>query len=218
MTIIEQKVLTLEKEYNQATRELKRQYLHDQIEHHAIYRVRPGDRPIPGKAPNTNYTWQIYLRRCMFDPRFVMTAAELLVDRLPDRDVQIGACEDAGVPLGLAMATILGTPMISLKKSRKVYGLLNFTEGRVTGKPILLVDDVAGSQATLKTAARTLEAFKLPVANQYVTLMNKTIATHPENYVQGRELISLFNCDEFAMSWTAYVNKFNREPNFGAVY
>lgn len=216
--MIEEKILTLEKELSTATRELKMQYLHSEIEHRAIYRVAPGQAGIPGKAPNTRYTWQIYLRRCMFDPKFVMTAAELLVDRLPDRSVQIGACEDAGVPLGLAMATILGTPMISLKKSRKVYGLLNFTEGRATGRPILLVDDVAGSQATLKTAARTLEAFRLPVADQYVALMNKTQATHPENYVRNRQLISLFSCDDFAMSWQAYVKKFDRNPDFGAVY
>jgi orotate phosphoribosyltransferase len=213
-----EKIQALETELQQATRELKMDYLRNEIEHRAVYRVRPGDRPIPGKAPNSNYTWQIYLRRCMFDPKFVMTAAELLVARLPTTDVQIGACEDAGVPLGLAMATVLGTPMISLKKSRKVYGLLNFTEGRYTGKPILLVDDVAGSQATLRTAVATLEAFKLPIADQYVTLMNKTQGTHASAYVQKKELISLFTCDDFAMTWQAYVKKFNREPNFGVYY
>lgn len=215
---LEQRLLALENEMNLATRALKMQYLHTEIEQRAIYRVAPNGIKLPGKAPAKSYTWQIYLRRCMFDPKFVFTAAELLVDQLPDRDVQIGACEDAGVPLALAMATIMGTPMISLKKTRKIYGLLNFTEGRATGKPILLVDDVAGSQNTLKTAARTLEAFGLPVADQYVTLMNKTQATHADAYVKSKQLISLFTCDDFAMSWAAYVKKFNREPDFGAIY
>ena len=213
-----EKIQKLEAKLVKARREERMEYLRNEIEHNAVYRVAPGGRSIPGKAPGTYYTWQIYLRRCMFDPKFVFTAAELLVERLPDRNVQIGACEDAGVPLGLAMASILGTPMISVKKARKVYGLLNFTEGRVTGQPILLVDDVAGSQATLKNCVRILQAFKLPVADQYVTLMNKTIATHPENYVGGKELISLFTLDDFAMSWTDYVKKFKCEPQFGPHY
>jgi len=201
-----------------ASREVKMAYLHDQIEHNAVYRVAPGGTPIPGKGPNTYYTWQIYLRRCMFDPKFVFTAAELLVEKLPNKDVQICACEDAGVVLGLAMATVLGTSMLSIKKSRKVYGLLNFCEGRQNGKPLLLVDDVAGSQTTLKNGVRTLEAFKLPIADQYVALMNKTIATHPESYIKQKELISLFTLDDFAMSWRAYVDKFKTEPNFGPIH
>jgi adenine/guanine phosphoribosyltransferase-like PRPP-binding protein len=201
-----------------ASTEAKMAYLHTCIEHNGVYRVAPGNRPIPGKRPNTYYTWQIYLRRCMFDPQFVFTAAELLVDKLPNKDVQICACEDAGVVLGMAMATILGTPMISIKKSRKVYGLLNFTEGRTTGKPILLVDDVAGSQNTLKAGVKVLEAFHLPIADQYVTLINKTIATHPESYIEQKELISLFSLDDFAMSWNAYVKKFKTEPDFGPIH
>jgi len=201
-----------------ASTEAKMAYLHAMIEHNAVYRVAPGNRPIPGKKPNSYYTWQIYLRRCMFDPQFVFTAAELLVDKLPNKDVQICACEDAGVVLGMAMSTILGTPMISIKKNRKVYGLLNFCEGRASGKPVLLVDDVAGSQGTLKAGVKVLEAFGLPIADQYVALMNKTIATNPESYIQQKELISLFTLDDFAMSWNAYVKKFKTEPDFGPVH
>jgi len=199
--------------------DMKYEYLRNEIEHNAVYRVEPNGRKLPGKAPNVTYSWQIYLRRCMFDPKFVFTAAELLVSKLPrGLDVQIGACEDAGVPLGLAVATIMSTTMISIKKSRKVYGLLNFTEGRVTGKPILLVDDVAGSQNTLRSAVYTLGAFKLPVADQYMTILNKTQGTHKQNYLGDKELISLFTCEDFAMNWTAYVKKFNRDPDFGSYY
>ena len=216
MTI--EQVQAIQADLNQAMYDMKYEYLRNEIEHRAVYRVAPGGYCIPSKRPGGTYTWQIYLRRCMFDPKFVFTAAELLVAKLPTTDVQIGACEDAGVPLGLAMATILGTPMISLKKTRKVYGLLNFTEGRATGKPILLVDDLAGSQNTLKTCVKTLEAFNLPVADQYATLMNKTDSAHPSAYLNNKELISLFTCDDFAMSWTAYVKKFKRNPDFGAYY
>ena len=196
----------------------KLDYLRKEIDHNGIYRVSPGMRHLPAKSPNMTYTWQFYLRRCMYDPKFITTAAEALVAKLPNTDIQVGACEDAGVSLGLAMSAVLGTPMISIKKTRKVYGLLNFTEGKVIGKPILLVDDLAGSQATLKIAARTLEAFKLPIASEYATLINKTQGTHSSSYMTDRQLISLFTCDDFSLSWSAYVQAYGKPPDFGQHY
>jgi len=190
----------------------KWEYLQQEIEHNGIYRNKPG-RYIPGKAPNTRYSWQFYLRRCMFDPLFVLTAAELMIEKLDLDNVQLGACEDAGVPLACAISHLTAIPVVSIKKARKVYGLLNFTEGPITGKPILLVDDLAGSQNTLRQAEKLLTAFKLPVAKQYATLINKTQGTHP-TYLD-KELISLFTCEDFAMNWDEYVEKYNKEPNFG---
>lgn len=194
------------------------EYLRDEIDHKGIFRVPPNRRDILAKAPNQTYRWQFYLRRCLFDPRFTLTAAEILVSRLPDKDIQIAACEAAGVPLGLAMAAVLGTPMLSVKKERKVYGLMNFTEGVVTGKPFVVVDDLAGSQSTLKIAVNTLHAFGLPTADHYVTLVDKTKHGHAQNYVGSKNLISLFTCEDFALSWEDYVEKYNREPNFGKFY
>lgn len=196
--------------------EQKLAYLRDEIDHRAIYRCPPKGRELPGKAPNTSYIWQFYLRRVMFDPKFIFTAAELLVDLMPDKDVQIAACEDAGVPLGLAIAAVLDSPMITVKKARKVYGLLNFTEGRFTGKPLVLVDDLAGSQTTLRNSQKILKAFGLEVAPFYVTLINKTKGTH-DSYLSAR-LINLFTCDDFSMTWAEYVEKYKREPNFGAFF
>jgi len=198
------------------TLEEKLNYCRDQIEHHGIYRCRPGER-LPAKQAGQIYTWQFYLRRCMFDPKFVFTVAELLVQQLPSLDIQIGACEDAGVPLGLAISTLINQPMLSIKKSRKAYGLLNFTEGPITGLPIVLVDDLAGSQTTLINSVNILTAFNLPVAKTYMTLINKTMNTH-NAYVKDLSLISLFSCEDFAMTWQDYVKKYNKEPEFGSYY
>lgn len=199
-------------------KEEKRDFLRSEIEHKGIYRVEPNHAPIPAKAPANVYTWQFYLRRCLFNPKFVSNAAELLVDELSNKDVQIAACEDAGVPLGLAMSMILDSPMISIKKSRKSYGLFNFTEGLATGKPLLLVDDLAGSGKTFRDGVYILNAFNLPISNEYVALINKTSGTHTANYLKDKQLVSLFTCDDFAMTWNAYVEKYNKRPNFGAYY
>jgi orotate phosphoribosyltransferase len=194
------------------------EWLRREIEHRAVYRVRPGEPGILGKAPNTRYTWQIYLRRVMMDPQWMWHCAHQLHSRLPAGPRQFAACEDAGVPLAQALATLDGQPWISVKKERKKYGLHNWTEGRTTGAPIVLVDDVAGSQATLRSAASKLRAFKLPVANYYVTILNKTQGTHAENYLANTQLISLFTCDDIAMSWKAYAERHGREPDFGPIY
>jgi orotate phosphoribosyltransferase len=190
-------------------------FLREEIEHKAIYRTKPGT-VLPAKQPNTIYTWQFYLRRVLFDPKFVFTAANLLVEMLPSKDVQFAACEDAGVPLGLAMSAVIDQPLLSVKKARKAYGLLNFTEGTITGKPIVLVDDLAGSQTTLRTAAATLRAFKAELAPCYVTLINKTRNTH-DAYLKSN-LISLFTCADFNLTWQDYIAAHNREPNFGAYF
>lgn len=194
----------------------KKEYLRNEIEHRGIYRCEPGTR-IPAKAKDKFYTWQFYLRRCMYDSKFTNTAADLLVELLSSRDVQVGACEDAGVVLGMAIAERLGNPMFSIKKTPKAYGLLNKLEGRLTGQPVLLVDDLAGSQATLRSSRQMLTMMNIPVAKEYVTLINKTVGTH-DTYLDNMQLVSLFTCDDFKLTWEDYVTAYNQLPNFGLCY
>tara|TARA_R110000868_G_scaffold76810_2_gene220600 strand:+ start:256 stop:846 length:591 start_codon:yes stop_codon:yes gene_type:complete len=194
----------------------KREYLRSEIEHRGIYRCEPGTY-IPAKAKDKFYTWQFYLRRCMYDPKFTNSAADILVELLSSHDVQVGACEDAGIVLGMAIAERLGSPMFSIKKKPKAYGLLNKLEGRLTGQPVLLVDDLAGSQATLRSSRQMLSMMNIPIAKEYVTLINKTTGTH-DTYLDDMKLVSLFTCDDFKLTWTDYVNEYKRRPDFGLSY
>jgi len=195
---------------------MTREYLRGEIEHRGIYRCEPGTY-IPAKAKDKFYSWQFYLRRCLYDPKFTNAAADLLVPLLSDKDVQVGACEDAGVVLGMAIAAKLGTPMFSIKKKPKAYGLQNKLEGRLTGQPVLLVDDLAGSQATLRSSRQMLAMMNIPVAREYVTLINKTTASH-DTYLDDMKLISLFTCDDFKLTWADYVTEYNKQPEFGLCY
>jgi orotate phosphoribosyltransferase len=193
-----------------------REYLRTEIEHRGIYRCEPGTR-IPAKARDKYYTWQFYLRRCLYDPKFTNAAADLLVELLSSHDVQVCACEDAGVVLGMAIAERLNTPMFSIKKQPKAYGLQNKLEGRLTGQPVLLVDDLAGSQATLRSGRQMLTMMNIPIAREYVTLINKTTGTH-DAYLDDMKLISLFSCDDFKLLYSDYVAEYNRRPEFGLCY
>jgi len=194
----------------------KKEYLRNEIEHRGIYRCEPGTR-IPAKAKDKYYTWQFYLRRCMYDPKFINAAADELVTLLTTPAVQVGACEDAGVVLGMAIADRLGTPMFSIKKQPKAYGLQNRLEGRIIGLPVLLVDDLAGSQVTLRSSRQMLTNMGLPIAKEYVTLINKTTGTH-DAYLDDMKLVSLFTCDDFKLTWADYVAEYNTKPDFGLCY
>lgn len=192
------------------------EYLRSSIDHNGIYRCSPG-KWLMGKAPNTSYRWQFYLRRCMFTPQFSITSAEYLIKKLNNpNNIQIAAVESAGVPLGIAMSNIIGVPLLTIKTERKKYGLSNWTEGTITGKPILLVDDLAGSASSLKNAEYVLKSYNLPVADEYAVLINKTQGTHQINYLEEKTLHFLFTCEDFSMSWKAYVDRYNKEPNFGS--
>lgn len=197
--------------------DLRREYLRRRIDHHGIYRVAPGAQRLLGKAPGTYYTWQFYLRRCLYDPVFVTAAAQCLVEQLPTTQVQFAGVEDAGVVLAAALGAATGTPWLTVKKQRKVYGLHNWTEGTPTGLPIVLVDDLAGSQRSLKTAAQTCTALGLQLADFYVTLVNKTANGHSSSYLENTRLISLFTCADFAMTWQDYTAAYGQPPEFGRV-
>jgi orotate phosphoribosyltransferase len=189
-----------------------RETLRLKIDHQGIYRCLPGSH-LPGKAPGAQYSWQFYLRRVMYDPVFIGNAAQLLADQLDLKGKQLGACEDAGVPIACAISLLTGTPMLSIKKTRKAYGLLNYIEGPITGDPVILIDDLAGSQKSLMNAQSILNAFKIPVASQYATLVNKTVGTH-NTYLKG-DLKSLFTCEDFNLSYESYYKCYGRAPEFG---
>ena len=84
----------------------------------------------------------------------------------------------------------------------------------IIGLPILLVDDLAGSQATLRNSRQLLTTLGLPIADKYLTLINKTIGTH-DTYLDGMKLVSLFTCEDFKLGWADYVVEYGKNPDFG---
>ena len=47
-----------------------RQWMRNYINDTCIYRVQPGELELPSKHPDYTYTWQIYLRRGLFNAKF----------------------------------------------------------------------------------------------------------------------------------------------------
>ena len=108
------------------------------------------------------------------DPELLDAAAELFwqecASRLP---FQVGGMEAAAIPLLTAIlmkSLSRGTPVngFILRKERKTYGTGNSIEGVLTDAPIVLVDDVLNSGASMEKARVVLEQENKTIAAAYV--------------------------------------------------
>lgn len=197
-------------------------YCRDLIDHSGIYRCAPG-KTLPAKRAGHEYEWQYYLRRCLYDQAFANYVANLFWNRFDNTPgFQLAACEAAGVPLACAIQAVglsrgRSVSMFTIKQTPKAYGLMNMTEGPITNEPVMLIDDLAGSQSTLLTAKRLLEARGLKLHSHYFCLVDKAGGSVKANrvYLGDLELYTLFNSNNFAMSWDAYVVRYGQPPVFG---
>lgn len=158
-------------------------FVRNYINEFCIYRVKPGEPKLPGKLPNTWYAWQFYMRRGLFNAEFLSAISEMFLHKvyedLQTFDFQITGLETASTPL------LAGIPLIaakhgidinafSIRKNRKEYGLLNWIEGRVNEKPIMLIDDLCSSTASLRTAHSILTKLNLTkILDRAFCIVNK---------------------------------------------
>jgi len=187
------------------------------INEFCIYRVKPGDPKLPGRAPNTWYAWQFYMRRGLFNHEFLSSVSELFLQKIYDElhtfDFQIAGLETASTPLlaGIPLVAAkhgLDINAFSIRKNRKEYGLLNWIEGRVNNKPIMLVDDLCSSTASLNTAYNTLLKVNL------TSIMDKAFCIVNKKNVENRntpvtdiylpetiKVLCLFSLDDFNLTY-----------------
>lgn len=186
------------------------------INDYSIWRTTFGES-VPGKIDGTRYTWQFYLRRSLLDPKFQNNLSKVLEEALcpifEQSPFQIGSCETAGVPLGMLIQTTMArcghdVGHLIVRKSRKEYGLKNSIEGKSNGLPVLLVDDLAGSQQTLNIAKRELILSGIKVHPTYFALVDKSgrngAGTHEDAYIGRGHLLTLFNLRDFDLSRDEY--------------
>ena len=199
-----------------------RTYLFNFINDNCIERRPPGDRNFVLMTHDGNlYDWQFYLRRMLFNSRYLTYTGMLFWTRYADEfkqyPFQIAGLETGSTPLivGLAMtAPSFGVNVnaFSIRKDRKRYGLYNRMEGIVTNDPIMLVDDMCNSKNTMLIAKRYCEEEELPIYHKAFSVVNKNILeTDSKNYDKhigpSLQVDSLFYIDEFDLSYIQYHDK-----------
>ena len=148
----------------------KWEFVRSFIDELCIYRVKPNEMPLIGKAPNTFYTWQFYLRRGLFNHEFLTAVSEMFLQKVYEEyntfEFQIAGLETASTPMlaGIPLVAAkygLDINAFSIRKNQKEYGIFNWIEGRVNNKPIMLIDDLCSSTMSLSKALSVLVQLKL---------------------------------------------------------
>jgi len=156
-------------------------FLRDYINRHCIVR----NTRMKGKAPGTFYTWQFYLRRGLFNATFLQHLSICFVYTIR-KDIghfnfQLAGMETASTPM-LSALPILVQPYgislnaFSIRKERKEYGLRNWIEGMPNDLPVVLIDDLSNSQASMANAYQILKNESIDCLPNTFTIVNKTYA------------------------------------------
>jgi outer membrane protein assembly factor BamB/orotate phosphoribosyltransferase len=154
---------------------------------------------------NTN-RWLIDLRRLFMDAKSLDAAAELFWQECAGRmPFQVGGMEAAAIPFlsAIIMKSLSrGTPVngFILRKERKTYGTGSPIEGTLTGAPIVIVDDVLNSGASMEKARVVLEQEKKTVALAYVLIDYESPQGKLWRKRHGIPVIAPFRLSEFGLS------------------
>ena len=189
-----------------------RAWVHDYIDTKCIVR----DTTMPGKRPGSQYQWMFYLRRGLFNPRFLISISQMFIyhmERLdPKLNFQITGLETAATPMLTAITLVAGELHADInafvvRKERKEYGLLNMFEGLPNHKVAVMLDDLCNSSNSLAKCYWRLREEDIPVAEVAFVLVNKVNSTHAESRARtdlqlpdSIKVISLFTLDDFELS------------------
>lgn len=209
--------MEINKELTDEMREKMRNY----INHTCIYRVEPGQKPLIGKAPGTNYIWQFYPRRALFDSSILHYMGILFWYRFAEdfknKPFQITGLETGATPMLPAIAMTAGlfdirVNVFSTRAERKKYGLYNRFEGLIDRNlPVMIVDDLCNSKNTIHQCKHYLEAEGLKVYDYGFAIINKDVdKEHPnhDKYVgEDLKMESIFNLEDFDLTWEQYTKK-----------
>ena len=173
------------------------------IREHAI--LRGENQRLISPSGNTN-RWLIDLRRVFMDAKSLNAAADLFWQECAAyMPFQVGGLESAAIPLlsAIVMKSLSrGTPVngFIVRKERKTYGAGNSIEGTLTGAPIVMVDDLLNSGASMEKARVVLAQENKSIALAYVLIDYQAPQGKLWRDRHGISLIAPFRLSEFDLS------------------
>lgn len=195
------------------------QFVKNFINELCIYRVKPGQPLLVGKQPGTSYSWQFYLRRGLFNHEFLTAVSEMFLQKVYEEyqtfDIQIAGLETASTPMlaGIPLVAArhgLNINAFSVRKNKKEYGLLNWIEGRVNNKPIILIDDLCSSTMSLDKALTVL------INEQITNILDRAFCIVNKKHVEDKtkpaidihlpeeiKVMYLYSLDDFNLTYKA---------------
>jgi orotate phosphoribosyltransferase len=171
---------------------------------------------MPAKKAGEWYHWMFYLRRGLFNHMFLSAVSQMFIYKMeridPYLDFQISGLETAATPM------LAGIPLIArvydddinafvVRQKPKEYGLLNTIEGMPNTKPVVMLDDLCNSSASLSKCYKELVNLNMEVCPTAFVLVNKSYKITDSNkrlnsdmYLPSHiKVISLFTLDDFEL-------------------
>lgn len=157
-------------------------------------------------------SWIIDLRPVLLNVDALDMITDMFWDKFQDKlPFQIGGMEVAAVPLVTALLMKakqrgLETTGFIIRKERKTTGLGKLIEGKMTDEPIILVDDIVNSGASLEKARVALEQAGKKIDQVFVILnfqaeSGKYWAKQHNVKIHHLSTIAPFNLDFYQQKW-----------------
>jgi len=132
------------------------------------------------------------------DPELLVTIAEALVPLVPGDTEALAGLELGGVPLAVVLGQITGLPVLFVRKKAKEYGTRRLAEGGdVSGKRLLIVEDVVTSGGQVVLSTRDLRALGA-VIDSAICVIDREAGGADALAREGVALAALFTMGELA--------------------
>src|SRR5271154_74110 len=93
------------------------------------------------------------------DPKLLKDIAEAMASLVPPGVEALAGLEMGGIPLATMLSQLTGLPVLFVRKKAKEYGTCKIAEGgKVSGRKLLVVEDVVTSGGAILEAAKALRA------------------------------------------------------------
>lgn len=189
------------------------QWTKEYIEEYCLIR----NKKMPGKIPGTTYTWIFYLRNGLFNHQFLTSISLMFLYKIHKKvghfDFQLAGLETGSTPM-LASIPLIAKGMgydinaFSVRKERKTYGLLNWIEGIPNDKPVMIIDDLCNSSASMKKCYDVLQAHEIEIFNTAFSIVSKVNKqVHDTRRIEGDlylpddiKVTYLFDLDDFNLT------------------
>ncbi|HXS93153.1 MAG TPA: PQQ-binding-like beta-propeller repeat protein [Candidatus Limnocylindrales bacterium] len=173
------------------------------IRDYAILRNETQRLISPAGKPNQ---WLIDIRRVFMNPKSLDAAAELFWEECAQYlPFQVGGMESAAIPLLSAIllkSQARQTPVngFIIRKERKPYGSGSSVDGVITRDPIVLVDDVVNSGASLEKARAVLEQQNKRISSIYTLVDYESAMGAQWRQEHAVPVLSAFRLSQFGLS------------------
>ena len=115
-----------------------------------------GDFTLRSGAKSTEY-FDKYLFEA--DPKLLKDIAAAMVKLVPPGIDALAGLEMGGIPIATMLSQLTGLPVLFVRKKAKDYGTCKIAEGgAVSGRKLLIVEDVVTSGGAILDAAQALRA------------------------------------------------------------